>query len=98
MLYTLITVTFLFDIIDNEDPNDRFMVGEADNVTENKGWCFSSLLFKYKYNVSSIYQTDIRKKVINNVFYLECNLTSYKFCIYYNYIVNTVLLYCCEIV
>jgi hypothetical protein len=48
----------LFDIIDNEDPNDRFMVAESENVTQKKGWFFSSLVCKNKYNIFKIDETD----------------------------------------
>ena len=37
------------------------MVEEAENVTEKKGWFISSLVYKNKYKVFRIYQTDICK-------------------------------------
>ena len=48
--------------MDNEDSDDRFMVEEAEHVTQKKGWFISSLVYKNIYNVFRIYQTDVRKK------------------------------------
>ena len=48
----------MFDIIDNEDPNDRFVVPESEHVTQKKGWFFPSLVCKNKYNIFKIDETD----------------------------------------
>ena len=81
----------MLDNIDNEDPNDRFMVEEAENVTEKKGWYFSFLVYKNKYKVFRIYQTDIRKNPLTMCSIYSVILLPLKFWIYYNYIVNTFL-------
>lgn len=48
----------MFDIIDNEDLSGRFVVAESENVAQKKGWFFSSLVCKNKYNIFKIDETD----------------------------------------